>query len=114
MDAWIVLLAVFAAVLIYFFVLPLHEFRPSRKSLSAVIGLALMLLTLLAWSRIQRSSPPPRLAGNGSVRIWANPRSGFYYCPGTKFYGKLTPGKFMIEGEAVQSGYRAWQGEVCR
>jgi len=114
MDAWIVLLAVYAGVLVYFFVLPLDEFRPSRKPLSAVVGLALILVTLLAWSRIQHSSTNPHLAGNGSVRVWANTRSGFYYCAGTEFYGKLTPGQFVIEGEAVQSGYRAWQGEVCR
>jgi hypothetical protein len=113
MDARIVFLAAYTALLVYFFVLPFDGFRTSRNPWSGVIGPALLLLTFLAWSRIQGNSARP-LAGNGSVRVWANTRSGFYYCPGTKFYGKLTPGKFMIEGEAVQSGYQPSLGETCR
>lgn len=45
--------------------------------------------------------------------VWVNSRSGFYYCPGTKAYGKLPPGRFMTESEALQEGYRPIERELC-
>ena len=50
---------------------------------------------------------------NSSVRIWANKRSGLYYCPDSRMYGKLTPGVYMSQGEAIQGGYQP-AATTCR
>jgi len=51
---------------------------------------------------------------NSAVKIWANKRSGLYYCPDSKLYGKLTPGAYMSQGEALQGGYQPAAKETCR
>src|SRR5689334_8204878 len=110
MDAWIAFLMACASLLVYFFVLP-FKCRDNWGSLSVhwirkgVIGAALLLLIFLALSRIQQTRARPRV-GDEQMIVWVNTRSGFYYCPSTKFYRKLRPGKFMAQREALQSGYQ--------
>ena len=53
-------------------------------------------------------------AGKSAVKIWANTRTGLYYCPDSKLYGRLTPGVYMSQGEALQSGYHPAANEACR
>lgn len=48
------------------------------------------------------------------VKIWANTRSGFYYCPDSKLYGSLKPGVYLAQGEALQRGYKPASKETCR
>ena len=48
-----------------------------------------------------------------SIKIWANKRSGLYYCPDSKLYGKLTPGVYMSQSEAIQGGYQPATNEAC-
>ena len=48
-----------------------------------------------------------------AVKIWANKRSGLYYCPDSKLYGKLTPGVYMSQGEAIRGGYQPAEKEAC-
>ncbi len=55
-------------------------------------------------------SPPGRLL----AKVWVNKQSGFYHCPGTTFYGKVQPGAYMSQGEALQGGYRPIGNEPCR
>jgi len=56
---------------------------------------------------------PPKDSGvKTGVKIWASKRSGLYYCPDSKLYGKLTPGVYMSQGEAIQSGYQP-AGKTC-
>jgi hypothetical protein len=38
-------------------------------------------------------------------KVWVNLRSGFYYCRDSSVYGKLTPGTFMTQRQALQAGY---------
>ncbi len=52
--------------------------------------------------------------GNPRSRVWANKRSGFYYCPHSKLYGKIKPGVYMSQTEALQSGYGPVLGEPCQ
>jgi hypothetical protein len=66
-------------------------------------------LTRLFTGRVQ-----PGLAKNGQIRVWVNNKSGFYYCPDAKNYGKLGPGTYMTEATAVQSGYQPFSHQVCR
>ena len=48
-----------------------------------------------------------------AVKIWASKRSGLYYCPDSKLYGKLTPGVYMSQGEAIKTGYQP-AGKTCQ
>jgi len=41
-----------------------------------------------------------------SIKIWANKRSGLYYCPDSRLYGKVAPGVYMSQGDAIQGGYQ--------
>jgi hypothetical protein len=57
---------------------------------------------------------PKASAEKSSIKIWANTRSGFYYCPDSPLYGKLTPGAYMSQGEAIQGGYQPALKQACR
>lgn len=59
--------------------------------------------------------PTPKAGkGTSSVKVWANQRSGLYYCPDSKFYGKLTPGVYLSQSEAIGKGYQPVGNETCR
>jgi len=51
---------------------------------------------------------------NSNIRIWANRHTGLYYCPKTKFYGEISPGVYMVQGEALQRGYRPADAQPCQ
>lgn len=51
----------------------------------------------------------PRAAAAG--KVWVNTRSGAYWRPGTKYYGKTKQGEYMTEGEARKAGYHAAGGQ---
>ena len=51
---------------------------------------------------------------NQDVKVWIVRRSGFYYCRDSKAYGRLTPGTYTRQGEALQRGYRPFLQNVCR
>jgi len=58
--------------------------------------------------------PPKASTQRSTIKIWANKRSGLYYCPESKFYGKLTPGVYMSQAEAIKGGYQPATKEACR
>jgi hypothetical protein len=45
-----------------------------------------------------------------SGQVWVNTRSGRYWKPGSRYYGKTKQGEYMSEKEAVQKGYRPANG----
>lgn len=45
--------------------------------------------------------------------VWVNMRSGLYYCRQSKFYGRMHPGSYMQQGNALQKGYRPAEGQMC-
>lgn len=51
---------------------------------------------------------------NALSSVWVNTRTGFYYCPGSRLYRKVQPGKHMRQPDALQSGYQPSLGEACR
>jgi hypothetical protein len=57
-----------------------------------------------------RSLAPAPTAG---VKVWVNTNSGVYHCPGTRYYGTTTKGKYMSEGEARTAGNRPAYGRAC-
>ena len=93
-----------------------------ERALFFIISL-LVLLALIAFlptlkrRRSRRLPHVPARAGRTvkqeDVRVWINTRSGFYYCGHTSAYGRLSPGKFMRQGEALQLGYRPYFRQAC-
>ncbi|MGC9996279.1 MAG: hypothetical protein ABSE79_13235 [Terriglobia bacterium] len=80
-----------------------------------IVGLVVLYPVLHLPSLSQLFQPTPKAASEKtSVKIWANQRSGLYYCPGSKLYGKLTPGTYMSESEAIQNGYQPGANQACR
>jgi len=45
-----------------------------------------------------------------SDQVWVNTRSGKFWKPGSRFYGKTKQGEYMSEKEAIQKGYRPANG----
>ena len=54
-------------------------------------------------SHIQQPQFAPETATESEV--WVNTRSGKYFKPGSRYYGKTKQGKFMTEIDALDSGY---------
>jgi hypothetical protein len=53
------------------------------------------------------SSTPSVVAPSGSTagQVWVNIRSGKYFLPGSRYYGKTKQGEYMTEAEARRRGY---------
>jgi hypothetical protein len=49
-------------------------------------------------------------AADKAGQVWVNTRSGKYWKPGSRSYGKTKQGQYMSEEEAVQKGYRPANG----
>ena len=60
------------------------------------------------------SSPLASLSASESPlnpdEVWVNTKSGKYWKPGSRYYGKTKQGEYMSEKEAVQKGYRPANG----
>jgi hypothetical protein len=41
------------------------------------------------------------------TKVWVNTKSGLYFYPGARWYGKTKQGKYMTEAQARAKGYRA-------
>ncbi len=81
-----------------------------------IIG-SFLLLALIVFSPLldRLLSPAVRTVdASATVRVWANKSTGLYYCPDSRFYGKVKPGVYMIQQEAMEKGYRPAAQESCR
>jgi hypothetical protein len=60
-----------------------------------------------------RSSPPNPYAAPAATggQFWVNTKSGAYWRPGTRYYGKTREGKYTSEAEAIRAGYHAAGGQ---
>jgi hypothetical protein len=45
--------------------------------------------------------------GATAKRVWINTRSGVYWRPGSRYYGKTREGRYLSESRALQQGYHA-------
>jgi hypothetical protein len=48
------------------------------------------------------------------IRVWADKSAGLYYCPNSTLYGRTQSGRYMSQGEALQTGYAAALNEPCK
>jgi hypothetical protein len=56
------------------------------------------------------ASPAAAATPLNSDQVWVNTKSGKYWKPGSRFYGKTKKGEYLTEKEAVQKGYRPANG----
>lgn len=47
------------------------------------------------------------------TRVWVNPSSHVYHCPGSRYYGNTKKGRYVSESEAIASGNRPAYGARC-
>ena len=75
----------------------------------------LFLLLTLGRSLASQVPAPVRERPESSVgaRVWVNPASGVYHCPGTRYYGATRAGEFFSEAEARAAGHRPAYGKPC-
>jgi hypothetical protein len=56
--------------------------------------------------RISRlASPSPSDSPANTDDVWVNTKSGKYWKPGSRYYGKTRQGEYLSEKEAIQKGY---------
>ena len=48
----------------------------------------------------------PPAPGGGHGQVWVNTEVGVYHREGSRFYGTTRKGKYMIEQDAIQTGYK--------
>jgi endonuclease G len=56
---------------------------------------------------VRSGAPAGNQAPDPGTLVWVNTRSGIYWRPGTRYYGKTKEGKYMSEEEAIRAGYTA-------
>jgi PilZ domain-containing protein len=58
--------------------------------------------------------PTPQIDENQlRVQVWTSQSNGYYYCTDDPYYKTVSPGSFMSQGDALQSGYRPILGQFC-
>ena len=48
----------------------------------------------------------PTVAAATNIKVWTYKRTGLYYCPDSKLYGKVKPGVYMTQEKALERGDR--------
>ena len=51
--------------------------------------------------------------GGGPDQVWVNTNSSVYHCPGDRFYGKTSHGRYMTEAAAKSAGAKGVGGKTC-
>ena len=69
------------------------------------------LLLLLATSPPRDTVPAPRPPRD--VKVWVNPRSRIYHCPGSKWFGVGKQGRYLTESGARRAGFRPAYHRAC-
>ena len=56
--------------------------------------------------RTTEEAANPPAPGGGHGQVWVNTETGVYHREGSRFYGTTRKGKYMIEQDAIQTGYK--------
>jgi len=103
---------------------PIMTYRSCQNIV--LIGSFFLLLDILLlpplvekWGAVDRVERLPQLnaptvAAATMVKVWAYKKTGLYYCPDSKLYGKVKPGVYMTQEKAVGLGYRPAGQDPCR
>ena len=103
---------------------PIMTYRSCQNIL--LIGSLLLLLDVLflpslveKWGAVDRVGGLPQLntptvTAATIVKVWVHKKTGLYFCPDSKPYGKAKPGVYMTQEKALGRGYRPAGGDPCR
>ena len=58
-----------------------------------------------------RRTPPADTSSAGAGKVWVNTKSGKYFLPGARYYGKTKEGRYMTEAEATKQGFTPAKGQ---
>lgn len=56
----------------------------------------------------------PTVAAATNIKVWTYKKTGLYYCPDSKLYGRVKPGVYMTQEKALERGYRPAGQNRCR
>jgi hypothetical protein len=98
-----------------------------RSLSSAVLFSELILagsLTLSAQTATSAANPSPakhnrfqpaakQAPGAAPDKVWVNLSTHVYHCPGDRYYGRTSNGKYMTEAEAKAAGDHGPRGRSC-
>jgi hypothetical protein len=57
--------------------------------------------------------PVVRLQGDPAIKVWIDPHSAVYYCPGEEQYGKTTDGRLSTQHEAQTDHFEPAGRDAC-
>ena len=72
------------------------------------------LLKPWEWANRLAALQTPTVEAATTVTVWAHKKTGTYYCPDSRLYGKVKPGVYMTQEKADESGYQPSGGDACR
>jgi hypothetical protein len=78
--------------------------KPTSKKAKAKRKARLAARTVPGRSTDEAANPPA--PGGGHGQVWVNTETGVYHREGSRFYGTTRTGKYMIEQDAIQTGYK--------
>jgi hypothetical protein len=79
-----------------------------------VLGMFLTYQLALVFSGYKWVRQPRQAHGNPQVKVWAETRTGLYYCPGDVSWGRTRPGKYMTQSDAVLDAFRPAHHQPCQ
>jgi len=88
-----------------------------------LIGSFFMLLNMLflpslveKWGAVDRLPQlnTPTVTAATIIKVWTYKKTGLYYCPDSKLYGKVKHGVYMTQEKALERGYRPAGQNSCR
>jgi hypothetical protein len=99
---------------------PIMTYRTCQNLL--LIGSFLLLAFLIVSPLLDREGrverlpqlKTPSVTAATIVNVWVYKKTGLYYCPESKFYGKVKPGVYMTQEKALERGFRPAAQEPCR
>ena len=56
----------------------------------------------------------PTVVAATNIKVWTYKKTGLYYCPDSKLYGKVKPGVYMTQEKALERGYRPAGQNKCQ
>jgi hypothetical protein len=82
------------------------------RPLFAVLALALCS-TVFSQTRKPFQPAVKQAPGAAPNKVWLNPGTKVYHCPGDRYYGRTKTGQYTTEREAKAAGARGVKGETC-
>ena len=79
--------------------------KPTPKKAKAERKAGLAASPVPAGRTTEEAANPPA-PGGGHGQVWVNTEIGVYHREGSRFYGTTRKGKYMIEQDAIQTGYK--------